>query len=429
MLKQGSYRHVRFVSDAEGNVTSIQVGDYLDENDEIKDPREFTPYLYGGSSFTEAYFFNSMHVLYLTEESIVSYTLDTEYRVKSLNYVIGKRGKNAGKWRKEIQAYRDLRDEKIAADREALRQAELESREKYGLEGKSIKSINIVQVNDASSGTVRAGTSVQVGMEVTFEDGTIDKTHNLGGNLYPEDFETTFESSYNIGSEYSTGQWGEHCHCKEVSVAVPFGVKPGERDVLKGSISSKYHNGIEAEVEWIIDYGATASYQMGGMSGSYGSKGYGGGHGSDGGDGGDGPELHVYVTSITHSETGEALYYCRLGDTYKKVKENSTLHVSSVGGNGGTGGDGSDAHDDDNGNAGDGGNGGNGGNGGRIILHKDPSVKNLEFDPNVSGGYGAYPGSGGKCWNCDWYSDGRTGTMGSNGSSGSSTTRIEKVTF
>ena len=91
-------------------------------------------------------------------------------------------------WVKEIEAYRRWFFEQREKDKVNLVAAEKANREKYTLKGKDIADIKIVYNDVSTLKGVVAGQTFTFGIEVTFADGSKDKTHNLGGNLYISDF-------------------------------------------------------------------------------------------------------------------------------------------------------------------------------------------------------------------------------------------------
>jgi len=406
-LERRGITQANFIKDSAGNVIAIHLGGDRLENGDIKKPKIYLPYDYEASNFTEAYFKDAMHIIYLTDKSIVEYSVDSKYQVKWINKVIGDKGKSVKAWRKEIQAYRDYRDVRIAADREALKQAEIAHRTKYGLEGKTVTDIKIVHMGSIPK-AAEVGSSIKFGLEVTLADGTKDKTQNVGGNLYIEDFKSDYPHFSGIGSEYYVGKWGGHCHCYNAEASFKGDAKPSENDLTNISIESKYGGSGKATLNLPIVYERTSEFPGSGF-------------------------ISVYVKKIKHSETGETLFQCKINDRYVRLREGGSLVVNANGSMGMPGREGCcDKYPDDvKERPGPGGNGGNGTNGGTITVIKDPNVKgsSFKFTGYVNGGLAGPAGQGGRCYNCLYDQHGKNGQPGIAGKDGSISERTGKAPF
>ncbi len=424
MLQASGSAFVKFVKDANGEVIKFRSGTY-DTETSLND---YEPYSYGGSDFVDCYFQNHMNVIYMTESSIVSYSLDGDYRVKVINFVLGKKGKTKG-WLEEIQAYRDYRDNKLESDRDAIAQEEIDNRAKYTLEGKQVTNIEFVFPNGKPEKVI-VGEEYKFGFEITLADGSKMKTKNIGGEAYIEDF--LAEESHGFvsgpGEDYMTGMYGAHS-----SPIGYFKVYTGSNnsDLYQLKISSKFGGDATTTLEIPIAYNLKETYSCVGEDGypGFGTTGAGGGRA------GHGCPLTVEVKLVKHTETGEDLYSCKITDgftgavSYVKVRKGGSLHVEAFGGYGGNGGNGVDKRTGEYGEPGKGGKGGKGGNGGNILLIVDPSATGLEFTYDNGGGSGGSGGEHGWCISCPYGSHGQVGDSGEGGPSGTYNKEVKKVSF
>ncbi|MFT7613969.1 MAG: hypothetical protein ACI9J3_002949 [Parvicellaceae bacterium] len=406
-LERRGVTQINFIKDSVGNIIAIHLGGDRLENGDIKKPKIYIPYDYEASDFTEAYFKDAMHIIYLTDKSVVEYSVDSKYQVKWINKVIGEKGKSVKAWRKEIQAYRDYRDVRIAEDREARKQAEIANRAKYSLESKTVTDIKVVFIGEKPK-VAKVGTSLKFGLEVTLADGSKDKTHNIGGNLYLEDFKSNYSHLSGIGSKYYVGKWGGHCHCYDATASFEGDAKPSEKDLTNITIESKFGGTGKGQLSLPIVYEKTTTFGRGGM-------------------------VKVYVKKIKHSETGETLFQCKVDDRFVRIREGGALVIEAAGSMGPPGRTGCcDKYPkDDKIRPGPGGNGGNGSDGGAIIVVKDPNVKgsSFQFRANVDAGLAGPAGAGGKCWNCLYNQNGESGRPGLPGEPGSISEKTGKVPF
>ncbi|MCJ8292132.1 MAG: hypothetical protein HRT58_19805 [Crocinitomicaceae bacterium] len=418
MRKSGT-AYIRILKDDEGKVTHVRLGKGS-ENE--RDYGKYNPYSYNGSEFVCAFVQNNNNVIYFTEDMIVLYACDYNYKVAHV-YSSFKSQKKSYELVSEIQAYRDFGEGKIDSDRDALKEAEKIHRAEFTLEGKDVVKITPIYP-DGTPKSIGSGERLAIGFEIKLADGSTMKTSNVGGEAYVEDLleESTNASTSGIGSNYSAGMYGKN---PETNAYLRTNISDYSKDYILVTVKSKFGGSASCEIKLPIDYNSRESYICSGGSGGD-SRAYGG----LGGDGGTGCTVTVKIKTTKHSETGEKLYYCQVAGQYYKVKVGGTFHVSASGGNGGSGGPGKDV----NGNGGyaaptDGGPAGDGGSGGNVTFHIDPSAKDIKTTYNVDGGNGGSGGIKGTCFSCSYGQDANHGPWGNGGSAGQGTKTIQAVNF
>jgi hypothetical protein len=411
-LKGGRYVYITMVDDENGYVKDVHVGFDLNDDKSIKNPLIYEGYisdLYMGNlwyfkdPFSFEYWATNSERIFMTDNSVVFYTVvdkKTE-EVKNLGYVAGKKGKNVASWENETEAYRRFALDKQEADKIIIKQAEADFRAKYSLEHKEVTDIQVVYLNDEGVKGAEVDGYVKVGLIATLADGTKDKTHNLGGNLYIEDF---IDDSGDLNKEYKNDKYGGNCHCGYGSLRVKGNKAPGEKDVYTAVIKPKYAGAASVTITLPLVYRSIVETRSAGAT------------------------YNVKIKMTKHSETGEDLVYAKLGKTnYVKIKLDGTLGIDVSGSSGGGGSNGRDCYD--NGcTAGDSGDGGDGGDGGDVSVIRAKNVTRLKLNLSANAGSGGMPGMKGHALG-DYGTDGYMGTMGSPGSSGSTSEKVGSVSF
>lgn len=411
--------YLHFDRNDAGDVVSIRHGEEIIY-------ATFEPYAYGGSDFIGCYFESAMNIIHLTDESVICYSLDKDYRVSELNWCAGKKVKYKSAM-KMVQALRDYRENTVEGDREAIAQEEKEHREKYSLENKNVVAIKAV-FPDGKPIAIKDGSSYVIGFEITLEDGTVWKTSNIGGEAYVEDLEISTEKNCwvsGVGNDYSTGMYGGN---PKTRASITGSVSDLTRDIATIVVKPKYSGSAELKLEFNVAYKQKELYMCTGQDGYPGYN-----NSSQGGRAGHGCPVEVEITTTKHSETGAFLFIARITDDFtgktEILKFTSALHVNVEGGMGGTGAPGNDSQDDDLAVPTDGGMGGTGGNGGDIELILDPSATDLQFTYNVDAGSGGDGGDGGHCWSCPAGRNGARGPKGTAGTSGSFNKTVRSVSI
>jgi hypothetical protein len=411
--------YIRIFKDDNGKVTHIRLGE---ESQFDRESNKYNSYSYNGSDFVCAFVQNNNNCMYFTDDMIVLYGCDSDYKVLHA-YSCYNSQKKTHVLEAEIQAYRDFGEGKIDSDREALKEAEKVHRAEFTLEGKDVVKITPVYP-EGKPKSIGSSEKLEIGFEITLADGTTMKTSNIGGEAYVEDLieESTNASTSGIGSNYSSGLYGEN---PETNAFLRASISDDTKDYVMVTVKSKFGGSASCQIKLPISYNTEEAYGAGGSSGGD-SRSYGG----NGGDGSYGGDITVKIKTITHSETGEKLYYCNADGQFYKVKVGGTFHVNASGGYGGKGGPGRDV----NGNGGyaaptDGGIGGDGGNGGTVTFLIDPSAKDIKVTYNVDGGSGGSSGIKGTCFSCAYGQDGNHGSWGNGGSAGQGIKTIQTVNF
>jgi hypothetical protein len=416
MWEPGGKQEVKFIKE-DGIIKKVIIAD-----------KEYGISRMMGSEFVRFYHYKN-DLLYMTETTIIQYRMANRTSMQ-IEECYGDKV-SIGKAKKEIVAFREYTDVAVEADREAIANEEKANRAKYGLEDKEVASIEMV-FPEGKPTKVRSGVDYKFGLEITLADGTVMKTHNIGGEAYMEDFVASDYKGavWGPGSEYTTGSYGGHMHNTSGSFR-PKAAAEG-KDVFTVTIAPKYKGAGKTTVSFPIEYPNGQKYSCNGESGydTPGSRGVAGGRA------GHGCPLVIEVKIVKHSETGADLYLCKITDGFtqsvsylKFNKSDGSLHVDAYGGTGGTGAEGDPKKEGEYGQPGQGGTGGNGGNGGEIVLILDPAASGLDFTYEVRAGYGGSGGSGGFCWSCPYGSRGKGGSAGSAGSAGSFKKETKKVTF
>ncbi len=307
----------------------------------------------------------------------------------------------------------ELEKKAIAEAEEKEKQRVAKEKKDNSLEGKKVKSIELV----ADGKNVGYGDDVKVNVIATLKDGTQLKTKGIGGKTWLDDY--IFTSDVGTGTKV-----GDR--------------KSTPNDAIKITVQSKFHPDLKDTKEVILGFSSaktvidltsdlninmcTGRLQPSGKDGSKGdcSKGQAAGDGTDGVSGVDGKDLsqdiEVNVGSFKHKKTGETIlsYEITSGSFTKKFfcLQGAEVVVFAKGGCGQAGSDGGDGGEvkvtGNNtdcdcassasymGRGGDGGNGGNGGNGPTLTLTVDPSVSTYNLITNVEGGGGGNAGKGGR---------------------------------
>lgn len=426
-LKGDRYCYVNLEKDSTGTVTKIWTAFFLNEDGTQKEPTLYEAYaspMYHTNSwffpdplinsYDGQYKYNRDEGMYITDESIAWYKVNkwSEPEIKTLIGVVGKKGKNVSTWTKEIEAYRRWAMEKQKADIEDLTAAEKAFWKKHSLEHREVSAIQIVFTDETEQTGAVPGNSIRFGLEATFKDGSTDKTHNLGGNLYIEDFVVSgfqYGDARWIGRDYKPDEWGGHAHKlgAELKVWNNTAPAPGVADILNFKVKSKYQGRGEAVVRLPFHYPKAISLPCQA----------------------DGMTTHIEAKLAKHSETGAPLIYCKVGKNhYLKFHAGGTLRADASGMPGIPGNNGSDCSEAYC-HAGDGGDGGRGGRGGNITLAIDPAASG-KFKPRLSadGGPGGDPGLFGKAWS-DTGTDGNSGARGPKGSPGVVKVLTQSVSF
>ncbi len=356
---------IKFIKDAEGNVTSIQI-----------DSDTYKANSGSSSSFVSCYYKGSEY-LYLTESTIVKYS--ENYTTKSVEPEMfwGKKPKGVGGVAKEIAAYNEVaeafkEEEKAAsaaADAVANEKAAAARLAKYSIEGKEVVKIEIINVK----------TPEKFGHFRGFDFDVLATLKN-GEKISTAGFTEGYISDYNI--TYSAENYGGKLESGFV-----------KNDKITVTATSKYHPGITASADVILPYNEDISFNYNGMNWSRSA-------------GVSANDFRIEVKQVKHASNGSDLLMIRIinangSDVVSefKMKTSQTLNFYAKGGNGGS----------------DNGQGYNGGDGGNVTVIKDPSVK--EFNLNCEN----YGGSGGQGHN--------TNMSGRNGRDGVVKEEVRSVNF
>lgn len=360
-------KKVEFIKDGEGNVKEIKIGDESYLSDATKD-----------NPIVVAYNKKGGRKLFFNEEGIVIYYYfkGTHEQLDIVGYVKAKgKPKNSVK---EVKAYRETAKVKGEAEKEkyasiAMAQAEAEEaerRKKYGLEGKDVTKIEFenFKVPDIfghwSGGGLSGqlnGRQISFDIKATLKDGSTISTAGKGTG-YMTDYEISYDEKAFKYGQLETG-WSED-------------------DVLTLTVKCKTNPSLIIKKDIPIKYNQNISYNRN-------AAGYSGSHGYHA------QSFKIEVKQVKHKETGTELIQYRITNTSTgeivdeaKISTDYTLYFTCKGGPGGV----------------DGNQPKNGGNGGHILLIKDPSVKDLDFEYSVDGGPGGTgPYNSGQ--------NGRTGTF------------------
>lgn len=421
MMRLSSKEHVRIYKDSAGLAYKVK---FMGETYTLWDP--------DGTDWASGFSLDHMTNMCFFENSIVRYHFNySTKKVAGIKWVIGSgMGVSAKKIVKKVQEYLDYGLKKIAADREAIKQAEIANRKKYTLEGREVVAIRPVWKDGAQPDKLVSGDEVELGFEIDLADGTSMKTMNIGGEAYIEDLEVVFKqnvSGFWIGQSYSTGVWGGYNRNRRVAITAhsPWGLDDPIDLML--TVKSRYGGDGTATIKVPVFFGRRQSEAFRGWSGDNGRS---GNPAEDGKEGHRGPDVVVELKQLKHSVTGQALHVYKIKDRQYIIEAGGHMTVQSAGGSGGAGGEGEDKHENESGMPGNGGNGGHGGNGGNITLIVDPSVTiPHDFEPVVSGGMGGSGGYKGVCWSCNADANGSGGYSGFSGSKGTFTEKQGKVSF
>lgn len=412
MLKGGQYVYVKLVDDNNGFVKDVHIGWDLNDDNTLSNPAVYEGFispLYMGNlwyfkePFSLEYWTSRSRRIYLTDNSLVAYTVvdKATEEVKDIDFILGKKGKNEGTWMKEIEAYRRFAIDKMAADEILITKAESDYREKYSLEHKEVTDIKVVYLDGEGEAGAEVGGSINIGLEVTLADGTKDKTHNIGGNLYIADF---IDSSGDLNREYQTDKYGGNCHCRLGLLDVKGNKAPGMSDTYTTVIKPKYAGSASVTITLPLVYRTLVNVRSAGSL------------------------YNVKIKMTKHSETGEELAYVRLWKGhYVKIKLDGTLDIDVSGRTGETGKNGKDCSPNWC-TAEDSGDGGTGSNGGSVSVLRAKDVTRLKINLAAYAGSGGMPGTPGKAWG-DNGTNGTMGRMGSAGEEGITSNMVGTVSF
>ncbi|GAB5417977.1 MAG: hypothetical protein Crog4KO_14300 [Crocinitomicaceae bacterium] len=332
---------IKFEKDAEGNVINVVI-----KNDTYKTSASTAkPFVisYGGR----------YGALYLTSESIVMYSMRNGDIWVEKCY-----GKKMGikTAEKEIQAFRDFGEaqrasqesEHFAKAAEEAKVKEAARKKAYGLEGKDVAKIEIINLKVPEKfGHFRGFT---FDLKATLKDGTEISTAN---------------SSEGYTSDYTISYSAPNYKVESLENKLNSGFL--DKDVITITATCKSNPALSASKDVVVKYNEDVSFS------------YRNGYERNWGNGGNAMNYRFEVKQTKHTETGEALLKIRIINVSEggalvsefKMSPDQTFHFSCNGGNGGK-------YDDP--------QPGNGGNGGDITLIKDPSVKYFNFDYSNKGG-------------------------------------------
>lgn len=315
-----------------GQIISVSGTDYYPK---LNDDSKVVPYYYSQGGVGRLYLNGNTVVRYSKSQSSDEVILDQLLIAKS-----NQKGLMA-----EIAAYERWAlaaveaDENAGdADRKAKREAEAAARlAKYGLEGKSVKSIEIKpNVPDVFGHYVSYGYDIIA----TLADGTKISTADGG---YISDYEVT----------KSSGTYNKFEN----------GFLSSDELVITAKVKSK--PSVTATEKIAIPYNQNVQFLLFGR----------GWHHREGDNG---SNTEVYIKQENHSVTGKPVLRVRIKSTAAhaplsefSISPNNTIVIDTHGGEGGN----------------DGGSF-RGGHGGNITVYKDPSVDNFKLDHNTRGGQG-----------------------------------------
>ena len=415
----GASRYLEFLSDEEGFIETIRVAGHLDDDLNVVNEETYgaeKPAIYGqhpwffpDGPFVYDYRFHkrfSVRRLYVSRTSVVLYDVvdddDETAEIKGDVVVLGRKMQGRKRWVTEIEEYRRKGFERMKNDQVALAEAEKVFRSEHSLENRPVTDIRAVIVDGLSGESAPAGGVLRLGLEVTFADGTTDKTHNLGGNLYVNDF--TSESRHvSSGGPYRLNEFDAHCHCGDLEVEIPRGVKPGQADTLSFTVVSRYEGSGSYTGSFPIAYPEHFELALAG-----------------------GATHRIAVKSSKHSETGEPLAHMLIGRRFYKMKADGRMHLSAIGQVGRSGREGEDCRGQYC-HAGNGTDGGPGGPGGNLYVTRSADLDALKISLTTSGGPGGSGGAPGVGW--DGGTNGHFGRQGPRGPSGNHSITVGTVTF
>lgn len=341
MYEPGGKKNIEFKKGADGKVISIVI-----DGDEYKTAATASkPFVisYGGR----------YGALYLNKESIVVYSMRNGDVWVERCY--GKKiGINASE--KEITAYRaygeTARKEEesayLANAAEEAKIAEAARLKKFGLEGKEVAKIEIVNLKVPEKfGHFRGFT---FDLEATLKDGSVISTASSSEG---------YLSDYNIS--YSASNYAAEMFENILSSGFV------DTDVITITAVCKSNTSMRVTKDVVLKYNEDISFS------------YRNGTTSSFGNGGNAMNYRFEVVQVKHAVSGADLLKVRITNVSEgnvvsefKMGADQTLHFSCNGGAG------SASHDQW--------GIGNGGNGGNITVVKDPSVKYFNFDYSNLGG-------------------------------------------
>ncbi len=417
------YATLNFERDKNNQVAAIWFQDCKKEDADIV----FKANKYPDTETVLSYTQNAMQCLCITPETFIKYSMvkDSEapngFRVTRVTGIYGRK-MGYEKAMKYVNEYRINYEKNLFAEWARKKKESADDRAKYTLAGKTISKIQPIWPKGKPS-KISVGTSTPIGFEVTFADGTTEKTKNVGGNLYLEDFTVTAVngSSYSIGNEYTTNQRGIYTNNERGSLRAEKSTPEG-KDVVSYTVMSKYDKSAKATFSFPIEYRTSASLGFAGTPGGSNASSI-GHYGCNGGDGGNGPTIYCNITTAQHSETGETYYVARAGEKGETTRYALFTKEFSIASEGGKGGDGCAGRDQSSSSSitdipSNGGSGGDGGNGGTIHIYVAPEASSVNVRTNVEGGNKGGPGLAGICMSCPYDRNGKTGSYGSEGSDG-----------
>lgn len=329
---------VKFIKNANGNVTSIDIdGDTYKANSST-------------SSAHVSCYYKGNDCLYLTESTIIKYYENYTTGMAEPKMFWGKKPGGVGSISKEITAYREagkkiIEEQKsisASEESEARDKAEAERFAKYCINGKDVAKIEIINlVVPEKFGHFRG---------FTFD---VVATLKNGNKISTKGYSEGYISDYTIS--YSASNY---------SGSLSSGFVKDDKIVI--TATSKYHSGITASAEVVVNYNEDISFNYNGMSWTRSA-------------GVSANDFRIEVKQVKHASNGTELLKIRIIDgngsnvvSEFKMKSSQTLHFFAKGGSGGS----------------DNGTGYNGGDGGNVTVIKDPSVKEFNLHCENYGGAG-----------------------------------------
>lgn len=342
MLEPMGKKEIKFTKGTNDEITNINI-----------DGTDYPQNKFTGTNYVMTYGKNQMNLLYLTPSTIVKYRMSNGKSI-IIERVYGQKI-GLGKAKKEIAAYREHAEGNIDADQEATAKAEAEARAKaeaerkakFGLEGKSVKKIEIVNLNVPEKFGHYGSFSFD--MKATLSDGSVISTVKS-----EEGYMSDYEISY--GDSKFNGYTLDPVFDKDDKIVV--------------TVSLKSNPSIKTSEEFAIPYGDNISWKYSGTGWTISP-------------GESAMSYRMELKQVKHAVTGAKLLKVRVtnvstGELVNEVKidQDKMMFFYCAGGNGGV----------------EDGRGNSGGNGGNLTVVKDPNVEyyNLEFKNH--GGRGGYPG-------------------------------------
>jgi hypothetical protein len=354
----------------------------------------------------------------------IPYKLVNSYiaKVEQLHLTAEKEGKKvrSDKFEKD-RAAKKAEEEKFLAE-EKIRRA------KYSLENKVVTKIEVSLIEKLDR-TIRPKDTRRVGITVTLADGTIMKSKNLGGNLYPQDI--MVES--NVGRYAEINALGaaykpKSSNTRRITIGLKksYSYEPQHNGQVVFTFKPKYKGTTSTTLSMEIKPldGNLVIDARGRNGASYERP------STDGGDATDGQDMTISVKKIKADNTIGYTYWAKwtIGNQTKYSKFTGKLDIDARGGYGGEGSMGK-VFFKGGGKPPKGGDGGNGGDGADCTIILDPSASGLSYDIKLQPGVGGQGLRGAGCDDCAYGEDGEHGKDGKIGKEGTLTKKVEKVNF